>query len=126
MSPAPPASASLRENSSTPIRSTGFQYVMTSTATSVAAVMPATTSKTLSTRKPLAMASVVAAWMTGPSMTGSEYGDADFDQVGAVLRHGDAGVDGGLDVGVAGRQVADRAARPPRARSMAAADLLVW
>ena len=47
---------------------------MTSTATSVAAVMPATTSKTLSTRNPLAMASVVAAWMTGPSMTGSEYG----------------------------------------------------
>ncbi|CAH0326879.1 hypothetical protein SRABI128_05622 [Microbacterium sp. Bi128] len=74
MSPAPPASARRRENSSTPIRTTGFQYVMTSTAASVLLVMPRTTSKTSRTWKPFARASVVAAWMTWPSMTGSEYG----------------------------------------------------
>ena len=47
---------------------------MTSTAASVRLVMPRTTSKTWATWKPLARASVVAFWITAPSMTGSEYG----------------------------------------------------
>jgi|GEM_PF-2293610 len=47
---------------------------MTITAASVREVMPRTISNTSATRKPLASACTVAAWMTSPSITGSEYG----------------------------------------------------
>ena len=45
-----------------------------STGASTRSVMRRTASKPSAIRNPLASACCVAAWMTGPSMTGSEYG----------------------------------------------------
>jgi hypothetical protein len=74
MSPAPPAAARSSAKRWTPYCSTGFQYVMTTTGAAVRAVISRTAVKTSRTRKPSARARCVAAWITGPSMTGSEYG----------------------------------------------------
>jgi hypothetical protein len=71
--PAPPAAARSRAKASTPYRSTGFQYVITSTGAPVRAIC-STAAKTSRTREPPARACSTARWMTGPSMTGSEYG----------------------------------------------------
>lgn len=50
---------------------TGFQYVITRTGTSVAAVIARIAVKRSAIRKPAANALVVASWMIAPSITGS-------------------------------------------------------
>src|SRR4051812_18818873 len=73
ITPAPPAAAKSVANLSAPYRATGFQYVMTSAGAPVAATAD-TVPSTSGARVPAASARSTAAWIVGPSMSGSEYG----------------------------------------------------
>ena len=73
MAPQPPAAAKSRAKFSGPYCSTGFQYVMV-TQVPPASVTSRVTRNRSGMRKPAASASSAAAWMTGPSIIGSEYG----------------------------------------------------
>ena len=69
--PRPPAEARSRAKVSTPLRSTGFQYVIT-TARPPALLIASTAVNASRTRTPPRNATSVAAAMTGPSIPGSE------------------------------------------------------
>ena len=71
--PAPPAAARSAAKDRTPYLSTGFQYVMTRAGTPVPATA-STVRSTSATRTPPVSARCTASWMTGPSISGSEYG----------------------------------------------------
>ena len=71
ITPWPPAAARRSAKRSTPYRSIGFQYDMT-TGVPPAALTWATTSRTVSGVVPARRARSTAAWMSGPSMSGSE------------------------------------------------------
>ncbi len=73
ITPAPPAAARSAANRSTPYRSIGFQYDITSVGAPVAATLE-TVCSTSGVVVPAASAASTASWMVGPSMTGSEYG----------------------------------------------------
>ena len=68
--PAPPAAARSAANRSAPYRSIGFQYVITTVGVPVAATA-STVRSTSAVRTPPSSACWAAAWMVGPSMTGS-------------------------------------------------------
>ena len=57
-------------------------------------------------RTPPASAMSLARWMTGPSITGSEYGQLHLDDVDAGLDHGGHRGDAALDGREAGRHAA--------------------
>src|ERR1700737_5381748 len=71
--PRPPAADRSRANASTPYRSTGFQYVMT-TARPPASLTASTARNESRTRTPPRGAVSLAFAIVGPSIPGSEYG----------------------------------------------------
>src|SRR5579875_630661 len=73
IAPDPPACASDVAKRDTPYRSTGFQYVITTAAAPVAATA-ATASNASRSPTPARTAGSAAAWIVGPSITGSLYG----------------------------------------------------
>ena len=69
------------------------------------------------TLAPASSASVAAAWMTGPSASGSRERHAELDHVGAVVGVGDRDPHRGLDVGEAAHQVRHQRGAPARAKA---------
>src|SRR4051794_9203049 len=73
--PVAPVAARSRANASTPYFSIGFQYVISTTGTPADATASMIRSVSR-VRTPPASAMSLAFWITGPSITGSEYGSS--------------------------------------------------
>ena len=87
MQPAPPASASSAANRSTPYRSTGFQYVMTSTGLPVAACASRTVRSTSAMRDAAAQRDVVGGLDDRAVQHRVAVRQPDLDDVAAALEH---------------------------------------